>query len=504
MKSHPLKTSALVVSLCIAALGGLCKSAYAAESEQGSEVLKAEHALLHFGLEKIKLPGNESMGMLNTSYLIEFSPEWYFGPSVYGSVSGKHGGFYTIGGELTWRHPLVSRLSLETGVYAGGGGGGTALVGGGLMLRPHADLTWDFGAYRAGISASQVRFPNGHINSNQLGLILDFDTDFLHTDVAAGDYAWSPTERSGVGFDRAMIVVGRYQPKHNSSFISGAPLQQSIAYAGTRMERYLNPNVFAGLEANGAGSGGVAGYAEYLANIGAEIPVTNSLKLGTRVGLGMGGGGAIAVGGGIMVKAGVYVSANVSKDFDVNLEGGMVDSPNGNFRATYGSVALQWDLDHPFSTDGGATVVANEWIGGTQHYFGAARKDGSKRDMDSVTLQLNRYVSDNLYLTGQAHSAYSGNAGGYSVGLIGGGYRVPEIGSGLYAGAEMLAGAAGGGGVDTSGGFLVQPVAYIGMQFSKNLAAQLNVGRIKSLKGKLNSNLLGLGVSYSFDTVNRL
>ncbi|MBC3870136.1 hypothetical protein [Undibacterium oligocarboniphilum] len=488
----------------IAFSGLFAGSAIATEPDQNTTSLEKETASLHFGLEKIKLPGNERMGMINTSYLIQIAPELYFGPSVYGSVSGKRGGFYTIGGELTWRHPLVSKLTFDTGMYVGGGGGGTSLVGGGLMLRPHADLMWDFGGYRAGISASQVRFPNGHINSNQIGLMVDFDTDFLHTSASAGDHNWPSTIRTGVGFDRAMAVFGRYQPRSNSQFISGAPLQQSIGYVGTRMERFLTPGVFVGLEANGAGSGGVAGYAEYLATAGAEMPIfSDNFKVGTRFDLGMGGGGAVSVGGGIMLKAGVYASANLSKNFHINVEGGMVDSPNGNFRATYGSVALQWDLDHPFSQSSSSTVIANEWIGGTQHYFSAARKDGSKRDMDNVTLQLNRYLTDTIYLTGQAHSAYSGNAGGYSVGLVGLGYHSPKTSSGLYTGTEILAGAAGGGGVDTNSGFLIQPSVYLGIQINKNLSAQLNAGRVKSLKGNLNSTLLGLGLCYSFGTVER-
>jgi hypothetical protein len=43
-------------------------------------------------------------------------------------------------------------------VYVGGGGGGVAMVGGGLMVRPHADLLYKFDGGTAGVSVSQVRF----------------------------------------------------------------------------------------------------------------------------------------------------------------------------------------------------------------------------------------------------------------------------------------------------------------------------------------------------------
>ncbi|CAN5831768.1 hypothetical protein BH11PSE12_BH11PSE12_00140 [soil metagenome] len=461
-------------------------------------------ASLRVGIEKLTLPGHESMGMFGSTYLIETVPGIFLGPAAYGAVTGKRGGFFTVGGELAWRYQLANKVSLNTGLYVGGGGGGTALVGGGLMLRPHADLMWDFGGYRAGISASNVRFPNGSISSNQIGLLLDFDTSFVHTSAAANSSQAADGKRSGVGFDRAMILGGIYKPSSSSTYISGKPMLQSIKYAGMRMERMLTPYVFAGIEATGAGSGGDAGYAEYLANIGAETPVLdNNISLGTRVGLGMGGGGSISVGGGILAKAGVYATANLSRNLHVSLEGGVTDAPNGHFRTKYASVALHWDLDHPYSNATSSSIVANEWVAGTQHYVKAARKDGSKRDIDSVTLKLNRYLSDSMYITGQAHSAYSGYAGGYSAGLIGLGYRSPKKTSNWYAGAELLAGAAGGGGVDTSGGFMTQPNAYVGVDINKSLSARLNVGRVKSIKGTLNSNVIEVGLSYAFNTTSR-
>jgi hypothetical protein len=217
----------------------------------------------------------------------------------------------------------------------------------------------------------------------------------------------------------------------------------------------------------------------------------------------MGGGGAISVGGGMLVKAGVYATANLTRDLHLSLEGGVADSPNGQFRAAYSSLALHWDLDHPYSAGSTATMVGNEWVVGTQHYFRAARNSGAVQDMDSVTLKLNRYISDSLYLTGQAHSAYGGQAGGYSVGLIGAGYRTSRSQSGVYSGAELLAGVAGGGGVDTSGGLVMQPLAYIGMDISKSVSARLSVGRIKSFRGALDSNLVELGLSYAFGTTSR-
>jgi hypothetical protein len=461
-------------------------------------------ASLRFGLEQVTLPGNEKMGMLGTTYLIEVAPHVYVGPAAYSSVQGQRGGFYTVGGELAWRQKLIANLSLEAGTYVGGGGGGSSLVGGGLMWRPHADLMWDFGGYRAGITASNVRFPNGHVHSNQLGLIVDFDMQFLHTGFGYVDQEVSYTGRTGVGFDRVIGFVGSYKPSRGSTDLSGAQLQKSISYIGTRMERMITPHFFAGLEAAGANSGGVAGYAEFLGTAGIETPfLDDRFTVGTRVALGTGGGGSVSVGGGLLVKVGAYATAKLTNNFHISLEGGVADSPQGNFHATYGTLGVRWDLDHPFNTGAPSKLAVNEWVGGTQHYFKAARKNGTPLDMDLFTIKLNRFLTESLYFTGQAHSAYAGHAGGYSVGLIGAGYRTPRSYSGWFAGAELLGGAAGGGSVDTSGGIVVQPLAYIGVGLSKSISARLSGGRIISRRGELNSNVVELGLSYEFGTTTR-
>lgn len=502
--SLPFPVTPLALAIALMGAASISSLAQAQQVNTESAPLKRENAAVRFGVEKIKLPADEEMGMLGSSYLVEVARNTYFGVSAYGAVTGQRGGFYTAGGELAWGCKLAGDLHLVTGMYVGGGGGGAALVGGGLMLRPHVDLMWNFGGFRAGISASNVRFPSGHINSNQIGFMLDFGTQFLHTDFAQMGQPWSMSERSGIGFDRVLMFVGTYQPRSGSTTISGVPMQQTIGYVGARMEHKLTQNLYWGIETTGAGSGGVAGYAEFLGTAGAEVPLWNDrITLGTRLAVGMGGGGAISVGGGLLTKAGVYATANLTRDMHVSLEGGLASSPNGTFRANYGTLALHWDLDHPHGSTSSARIIGNEWVVGNQHYVQAARNTRSKLDMDSITLKLNRFVSESFYLSGQAHSAYSGEAGGYSVGLVGAGYRTSKNASRMHVGAELLAGAGAGGGVATEGGFLTQPIVYAGYDLTKSISARLGVGKIKAVRGELNSTVVDFGMSFAFGAGKR-
>ncbi len=455
---------------------------------------------LRIGYETVTLPGDEKMGLVGVSYLVELREGLCVGPAVYGAASGKRGGLFTVGAEAALCIRLAGPLGLETGLYVGGGGGGGAPVGGGLMLRPHADLLWDFGGYRLGVSVSNVRFPSGEINSTQFGLVLAMNTQFIHLPGGSDPMPYFGGARTGVGFDRILGVVGAYRPASGAKGNSGAPLDTSIGTVGTRADHFFTPNFFGGIEANAAATGGAAGYAEFLGTLGLQWPVgTDRFTLGGRVALGMGGGGDIPTGGGLLGKAALDAALRLSRNVSLNLEAGWARAPQGSFSAPFGSLALTWDLDHG---DGAPTVgTREEFSAGVETYHLAARKKGPPATLDNVTLKFNRFVSESVYLTGQVHSAYAGGAGGFSVGLIGVGAQ-QALGEHVLVGAELLAGAAGGGGVDTGNGAVVQPMAYIGVNLSRALSLRLGAGRVMS-GGGLDSNVLELTLAFSFGVASR-
>jgi hypothetical protein len=134
---------------------------------------------VRLGYETVQLPGDEQMGLLGTSYLVEVARGLCLGPGVYSAVSGQRGGLFVVGAEAAVCTQLYGPIHLQAGLYVGGGGGGAAPVGGGLMLRPHIDLLWDFGSgYRAGVSWASVHFPSGQIDSQQFGLVFESTVSF--------------------------------------------------------------------------------------------------------------------------------------------------------------------------------------------------------------------------------------------------------------------------------------------------------------------------------------
>ena len=119
-----------------------------------------------------------------------------------------------------------------------------------------------------------------------------------------------------------------------------------------------------------------------------------------------------------------------------------------------------------------------------------------------MALRVNRWVASQIYLSAQAHSALGGEAGGYSVGLLGAGWRT-EFAPRWHGGVELLAGAAGGGGVDTEGGAIAQPMAYLGYELRPGLALRVGAGRIRGWRGPLDGGVVELSLAYGFGVTGR-
>lgn len=479
------------------AAAGASLSACMLACAQSTDALRTAPAQVRVGVERIRLPGGEHMGLVGTSYLIGLGRGVSLGPALYGAASGRRGGLFALGVEAGWQGRIAGPLTLDAGLYAGGGGGGGAPVGGGLMLRPHVDLLWDFGPFLAGISASRVRFPQGDIDSRQLGLVISARTDFRYVPRERIGQRSDLGGRTGLGVDRFHTVIGTYHPRPSARRISGGALPSHIAQVGVRAERSLGELAYAGVEGGGAAGDGVAGYAEFLGTVGAETSAGSDVALGARMALGMGGGGGVDTGGGLLWKAGAYGTVRLARELGLSLEAGLVQAPQGSFKASYAAASLNWVLDDPSDLTAPPRNTRTEWIGGVARYD-AQRRDGARRPLRAVVLKTSRFVTRHVYVTGQARSAFAGGAGGYTAILVGAGLQVPLVAR-WHAGAEALIGAAGGGGVETRGGAVAQPNAYLGFDLTPSLALRAGAGRVRSFKsGELDATAVEFALAYTF------
>jgi hypothetical protein len=436
------------------------------------------------------IQGGERLGLLSTSLLFEVDAGWWMGPVAMGAASGQRGGFFVLGAQAQRRWQLTDQWRAQLSVMAGGGGGGGAPVGGGLLLQPAASLLYDWGPVQTGVSWSRVNMPSGRIGSQQWGLVLNWDGRMRYFDIGALGRSSSDTGRTGLGFDRVMLSTAQLRVKARP----GMPAT-TVRLLGARVEQRTGEHGYWGVEAAAATHGGADGYMEVLGTAGLETSLAavklDSLHVGVRGAVGLGGGGAVQTGGGVLAKAAATARWDLGRDAFVALEAGGVRSGAGGYRARYAQVQLGLQLDHPGSAEP-ARVGSMAWSGSLQHMSHAARKDGRTLSLDTMGLKVRRDLSDQFYLTGQAQSAFAGQAGAFSMGLAGVGWASSMATKGWNLSAELLAGAAGGGGVDTRGGSVAQGVAYLGYALEGGRQLQLGLGRIRSQHGGLNSPVIDL------------
>ncbi len=453
------------------------------------------------GAESVRMPAGERLGLVGMSMLFSVGDSVRIGPAVYGAASGRRGGFFVGGVEAQYRVSLGEKLSLVTGLYAGGGGGGAAPVGGGLMLRPAVTLFRDLGpTMQAGLSWSEVKFPSGQIESRQFGLVLAWRDRFTHYAASEEGRIARADRPSGLGFDRIALTASAYRPTDGST---------TIGLAGARAERSTRiPGLSLALEAAGAASGQATGYMEILGGAGwstAPVAAVPELRVGLRGAFGMGGGGAVPTGGGMIAKAAATLEFSPAPGWSTGIEGGAVRALNGSFRARAVQAWVGLDLEPSRLGQGNASgpIVRNEWTGVIQHHSRVERNDGTARPLDTIGLKLSRYITPNLYLTGQAHSAFSGGAGAYSIGLVGAGASTAP-GTGRRFGAELLVGAAGGGGVSTVGGALSQAILWAGWQTASAGEWRIGAGAARALhSGGMNSPTFEVSWTKAFGLVGR-
>jgi hypothetical protein len=139
-----------------------------------------------------------------------------------------------------------------------------------------------------------------------------------------------------------------------------------------------------------------------------------------------------------------------------------------------------------------------------QHLSRVRRKDGSEGSVSTIGGAFAHDLAGGpFYLSLQAHSAFAGGAGAYSVGLIGAGVATSRDPAAWRAGGETLIGAAGGGGIETQGGALVQGLAWVGVPAGRSSQLRLGAGIARSLHGGSSSPVIQVSWSHAFGLAQR-
>ena len=116
--------------------------------------------------------------------------------------------------------------------------------------------------------------------------------------------------------------------------------------------------------------------------------------------------------------------------------------------------------------------------------------------------ELGRFMTKNTYILLKTSGAFKGNPHGYMDFLAGIGYNYPFIAKYLSLTGKITAGSGGGGYVETGGGLLVETNIGLTLNFTPNIAMQIDGGYLNSPYGNLKAISLTSKLLYSIETAS--
>ena len=472
-----------------------------------SDKIDVNKASIQTSFEEVTLANGEPMGLLGINYLLHYNEYFYYGLGTYGAVTGDRGGFFTGGATVGLKYELYKNLYLDTGAFLGAGGGASADgQGGGLMLKGYTGLMIDFGKYSVGANYSYITFPNGDIDSQQFGVTADMK---FETTLADADIDLDLLQHYNFSSDEDYLI-GTYQvyfPEGKTRTRAGISRTDNVSLVGVEYGVHIVPNFVAYFESAGAFEG-ANGYMEVLAGAAYAQKLSKNSEVFVKGSLGLGGGGKVDTGGGGISKASVMLSYSPTKMINTRVGGGYIHSLNGGFDAPFAEVNI--GINTNFLSAGAkkneidyAAIYAQKFTMRFVHqtYFYSDTLTNNPEHTDDVQLlgvKLDWYLTDDLYVSGQAIAAYEGQAGGYATGMFGLGYVQPIV-YGFNLIGEVDVGAGAGGALKTGGGAIIQPMAGISYDITQRLAFSAMGGKILALNGPMKSNVLDVSFVYKFN-----
>ena len=219
--------------------------------------------------------------------------------------------------------------------------------------------------------------------------------------------------------------------------------------------------------------------------------------------MGAGGGGGVETKGGILIYPDISIEQNLSNNIYLAVNKGFLMSPNAFFESSTFGIGLKYytningisgfDLDMKVYFKGFEVVIKHDV------YVKADRMEKPTENLHQISVQLNHYLSKNIYLAGQTSFANFGNAGAYAEGIIGLGAQTNSLfNNTANFFFQGLIGGAGGGNISTGEGMIIKPSIGINYTFNSYVALRGALGYIKALGGGLSSSSVSLGMSYRF------
>ena len=198
------------------------------------------------------------------------------------------------------------------------------------------------------------------------------------------------------------------------------------------------------------------------------------------------GSGGADTGGGFLIYPDISIEQLLFKDIYFSINKGYLMNPNNHFTSTTLGFGLKYYVNHSGITTKNKTTLTKskfkgiEIIIGQEMYLNAKRMLQPTENLHQIALQLNLFLTKNVYLAGHTSFANFGNAGAYAEGIVGVGYQTkPLLSKKVNLFTQILAGAAGGGDISTGQGLIVKPSIGINYLINDKLKIRTLIVKVK-------------------------
>ncbi|MFY0604851.1 MAG: hypothetical protein JXQ93_13005 [Flavobacteriaceae bacterium] len=481
--------------------------------------IRFQYLSMDMPVGQIRFPLESKMGMTSLHYLISLNDWLYTGVGMKAAAFGDQGGLFTLGVDLGVNKKIYQNLYLDANVHFGGGGGFRSLVNGGAIIQPNIGLQYKTKYFSFGAQYSHVNFFTGIMKSDAVSFFIEIPSllrfadysdagkEFIGKNLSPDDFWQRPTVKNvqQVRFN-FLHPIGNSREDLNTN---NALLRRTLYVIGFEYQKYLNSNFFLYVHTDTVYKGLTAGFMDLFFGAGYNFIDTKFINFFGKFGVGS-AGGRIKQEGGFSMFPSAGFDFKLNKNLALSISGGYLRYLDGGFEAYSTGFGIKYmglsggsrnpitnnDIEK-LETQGFKIGVEN------QTFFQVDRVDTAPVDLQLIALKPQYNISKKAYVFGEAGFAYEGKAGGYAHGGLGIGIKSNTLLNNKISGyAEILGGAAGGGGVNTAEGLIIKPVIGFNYHISNSLAVNLSGGRLISLSGGVNSTNLNVGFNYGLSFLN--
>jgi len=308
---------------------------------------------------------------------------------------------------------------------------------------------------------------------------------------------------------------GRYRFSYEDIPVSSSEMMGTVGVHYDKKPFDAFPDVYLGFGGYGAMTGGRGGFFTGGATLGIhsflDLPIiSNDFAVDAGFFAGGGGGADAFPGGGLMLRSHLMLET----EFDIaTLRYGIASTNFPNTVNPYNgdtSFAIGLSLPERFFSSkllkgGGVTLKEHQSshriIPTIMEYSpddDAKKRSGGllTKDISLLGFQHHQYLNDNLYRTFEVYGAGIGGVDGYAKVLGGLGYNYP-LSRWFRADAKLSVGMAGGGSIDTGGGFIIQPMVGVEIPLLSHWSLKPTIGKTYAPDGNFSATTKELGISWT-------